>query len=195
MFRQTSWIEDANDKIKITDVLTSIGVFVPSTILNGGNKKISCPFGFYHSDGGLSRAMRVYLASNTAYCFSCSKSYSPVSLASAAWDISWPNAAFRLLEDAGFKPKTLEERWAEATTPIHNSVDLIALADALKTFCSGISPDWTTRQLDDTIAVKLNKCLELLDAVKTDEDAAKWLQTCKMVMRKTLEERCPASQI
>jgi hypothetical protein len=194
MFRQTSWIDDANEKIKITDVLTSIGVFVPSTILNGGNKKVNCPFGFYHSDGGFSKAMRIYITSNTAFCFSCSKSYSPVSLAAAAWDISWPNAAFRLLEDAGFKPKTIEERWATATTPIHNSVDLISLADALKTYCSGISPDWTTRQLDDTIAEKLNQCLSLLDSVRTDEDAIKWLQICKTVMSKMLEAKCPASQ-
>lgn len=194
MFRQTSWIEDANKKIKITDVLTSIGVFVPSTILNGGNKKISCPFGFYHSDGGLSKAMRVYLASNTAFCFSCGKSYGPVALAAASWDTTWPNAAFRLLEDAGFKPKTIEERWAEATTPIHNSVDLISLADALKTYCSGIASDWMTRQLDDIVAIKLNQCLALLDCVKTDEDATKWLQICKTVMSKSLEETCPASQ-
>ena len=189
MLRQKSWIDEANNQIQITDVLTKIGVFVPGTILNGGNKKIYCPFGFYHSDGGITKAMRVYLKSNTVYCFSCSKRYSPVGLASAKWDCSWQNAAFRLLEDAGFKPKTLTERWAEATIQITNKPDLIALADALKMYCSGICTDWQTKQLDETIAETLNKCLGLLDLVQTDEDATKWLQTCKKVMNRLLEAK------
>lgn len=189
MLRQKSWIDQANEMVKITDVLTSFGVFVPSSIVNGGNKKIFCPFGFYHSDGGTTKAMRVYLRSNSVYCFSCSKRYDPVALAAAKWDTSWVNAAFRLLEDAGFKPKTLEERWQEATTEVENTLDLIALADALKMYCSGISATWQTKQLDDTVAVRLSKCLDLLNAVKTDEDAAKWLNTTKLVMRNILEEQ------
>jgi hypothetical protein len=186
--QRTSWIDDANDKVKITDVLTDIGVFVPSTILNGGNKKIHCPFGFYHSDGGQAKAMRVYLSNNTVWCFSCSKRYSPVSLAAAAWDTSWYNAALRLLEDSGFKPKSLEERWADAVGQQIIAPDLLALADALKMFCSGIRPDWNILQLNDTVGTKLNQCLDLLDSVKTDEDANKWLSVCKQVMGKTLGE-------
>ena len=184
--QRTSWIDQANNNVKITDVLESIGVFVPSTILNGGNKKIHCPFGFYHSDGGYAKAMRVYLANNTVWCFSCSKRYSPVSLASAAWDISWPAAAMRLLEDSGFKPKSLEERWADAVATEKVEPDLLALADALKMFCSGVRTDWNIVQLDDKVGTKLNQCLDLLDAVKSDEDAAKWLNVCKQVMTKTL---------
>jgi hypothetical protein len=187
MLRQASWIDEANTKIDITDVLASVGVFVPESIRNGGNKKVYCPFGFYHSDGGATKAMRVYKNNNTVYCFSCSKRYSPVSLAAAKWDCSWMNAAFRLLEDAGFKPKSLEERWAEATTPVENKPDLIALADALKTYCSGVADDWGSLQLEDNVAETLNKCLGLLNIVSTEEDATKWLYTCKKVMRRLLE--------
>lgn len=188
MLRQKSWIDEANNLIDIADVLTSIGVFVPESIRNGGNKKIYCPFGFYHSDGGTTKAMRVYKANNTVYCFSCSKRYSPVSLAAAKWDCSWMNAAFRLLEDAGFKPKSLEERWVEATTTLENKPDLIALADALKVYCSTLTSKWATKQLEGNIAETLNKCLALLNIVETDEDAAKWLVTCKKVMSKLLED-------
>lgn len=186
---QKSWIDEANERIDIADVLTNIGVFVPDTVRSGGNRKLHCPFGFYHSDGGLAKAMRLYRANNTVYCFSCSKRYSPVTLAAARWDCSWNNAAFRLLEDAGFKPKTLEERWVEATTPIEYKLDTIALADALKTYCSGIHSDWNTLQYSDNIGTLLNKCLDLLSAVRTDEDAMKWLNTCKQVMRKMLEDK------
>jgi|SRR4051812_22751143 len=188
MLRQKSWIDQANEMVKITDVLTSLGVFVPSSIHNGGNKKIFCPFGFYHSDGGITKAMRVYLRSNSVYCFSCSKRYDPVGLAAASWDTSWVNAAFRLLEDAGFKPKSLEERWQEAVAIEINSPDLIALADALKMYCSGICPTWQTSQLDDIVATKLSKCLDLLNSVTNDSDAVRWLDTTKLVMRKTLED-------
>lgn len=188
MLRQKSWIDQANEMVKITDVLASLGVFVPSSIHNGGNKKIYCPFGFYHSDGGATKAMRVYLKSNSVYCFSCSKRYDPVGLAAAQWDVSWVNAAFRLLEDSGFKPKSLEERWQEATAEVENAPDLISLADALKMYCSAISPVWQTKQLDDIVATKLSKCLDLLNAVKTDSDAIKWLDITKRAMRNVLED-------
>ncbi len=189
MVRQRSWIEEANNLIHIADLLTHIGIAVPGEVRSGGSKKVHCPFGFYHSDGGLSKAMRVYGQSNTAYCFSCSKRYSPVSLASAKWDCSWNSAALRLLEDAGFKPKTLKERWAEATTPVEKKVDLIALADALKTYCSTVDENWTQHQYSDEVATKLSKCLELLSMVKTDEQATKWLLVCKSAMKAVLEEK------
>lgn len=188
MISQKSWIDKANEHVNIADFLTSIGIFVPDTIRMGGNRKVHCPFGFYHSDGGQAKAMRIYLQSNTAYCFSCGKRYSPVGLASAYWDVPWMTAAMRLLEDSGFKPKTLEERWVEATTPEENKPDLIALADALKMFCAGIASDWNTQQYDDRIANKLNQCLQLLDFVQTDEQALKWLTICKSVMRSLLED-------
>lgn len=185
--RQKSWIDIANQQIHIADVLVNAGVFVPESVKSGRAHKVHCPFGFYHSDNGLSKAMRVYGNNNTAYCFSCSKRYSPVALASAVWDCSWNSAALRLLEDAGFKPKALKERWVEATTIEQNKPDLISLADALKMFCSSISPQWSQLQLQDDIAITLNKCLDLLDAVTTDEDALKWLDTCKKVMQLKLE--------
>ncbi len=187
MLQKISWIDKANESISIIDVLTDFDVYVPSSIRNGGNKKIYCPFGFYHSDNGLTKAMRVYLNSNSVYCFSCSKRYEPVSLAAAKWDTSWANAAMTLLEASGIKSKSLEERWVEATSQKVESLDLIALADALKTFCSGISSSWQTDQLDDTVSSKLAKCFELLNSVKTEEDALKWLKVTKLVMRKTLE--------
>lgn len=186
--RQKSWVELAEEQVHISDVLSSLGVYVPESVRNGSNKKVHCPFGFYHSDGGLSKAMRVYGNSNTAYCFSCSKRYTVVTLAAAKWDCSWNSAALRLLEEVGFKPKTLKERWAEATMEEVKKPDLIALADALKTYCSGIFPNWAQDQLKDAIAEKLNKCLSLLNSVETEEEALKWLATCKIVMSKLLEK-------
>jgi len=187
MLRQKSWIEQANEVVKISDVLASFGVFVPASVVEGSNKKIFCPFGFYHSDGGLTKAMRIYTRSNSVYCFSCSKRYDPVSLAAARWDTSWVTAAITLLEDAGFKPKSLEERWQDAVTIEVNTPDLIALADALKMYCSTICASWNMLQLDEQVADKLSSCLSLLDAVRTDEDATKWLNITKQAMKQVLD--------
>jgi hypothetical protein len=186
MLKHKSWVEEANEYISIFDLLSSIGVYIPFSD-GSSTKKIHCPFGFYHSDGGTSKAMRVYSHSNTAYCFSCGKRYSPVGLASAYWDCSYTAAALRLLEDAGFKSKTLEERWVEATTPEKNKIDLIALADALKMYCAGICTDWDTLQYSDKVSVTLSRCLGLLNSVHSEEQATKWLTTCKTVMKTILE--------
>lgn len=187
MLNQKSWIDQANDVVKISTLLTSFGIYVPESVNNGSTKKVHCPFGIYHSDNGLSKAMRVYGANNTAYCFSCGKRYSPVTLAAAQWDCSWTNAAFRLLEDAGYKPKTWQERWQEAVAPPESiAVDTLSLAEALKVYCESIDNAWKTTQLDGAAAEILNKCLELLPAVKTPDEAMQWLTTCKKVMRKVL---------
>jgi hypothetical protein len=192
MFR--SWVDEANEYVKITDVLSNMGVYVPETIINGGNKKIHCPFGFYHSDGGLSKAMRVYLSNNTAYCFSCSKSYNPVSLTAAKLDCPMNNAALKLLEDFGYKAKTVDERWQEAIAQVIVKPDTLALAEALKTYCSGIDPDWNIHQLDERVGETLTKCLSLLSQVTTDEEAFKWLDSTKLVMSRKLENEYSLSQ-
>lgn len=186
--QNTSWIELANTTVKITDVLASIGIFVPAVASNGTSKKISCPFGgIYHSDGGMEKTMRVFHASNSVFCFRCTKRYDPVSLTAELNDCSFFNAAMMLLEDADLAPKSLEQRWAEAVRPEIKELDLIALADALKIYCSGICSTWVTRQLDPEVGQKLNACLELLPSVKSSEGADKWLTVCKQVMRKVLE--------
>lgn len=186
--QKTSWITTANEKISIFDVLATLGISAYFTGEGSVSRKIHCPFGnLYHSDSGLEKTMRVFKNTNSAYCFRCNQSYDPVSLAAAVWDTSRHAAALRLLEDSDFKPKSLDERWQDAVRVETMPVDLLALADALKMYCSGICNDWTMRQLDGQVATKLNSCLQLLTAVKTDEDAVKWLNVCKQAMTQVLE--------
>lgn len=182
--QRTSWIDEANTRIDIVDVLGMLGIQVP--VSSNSSKKIHCPFGFYHSDGGFSKAMRVYLTNNTVYCFSCSKRYSSVSLAAASWDCSWLAAAMRLLEDFDLKAKTLAERWEDAVKVEDVTVNVLELSDALKIYCSGLHPEWEIVQLEDDISETLNKCLALVSRVKTEADADKWLHVCKQVMKQKL---------
>ncbi len=189
MIRQKSWIDQANEVVEISEVLRTLGIYVPEESFYGNSKKLHCPFGFYHSDGGTDRAMRVYFKSNTAYCFSCNKRYSPVTLLAAKKDCSLNNAALELLESKGIKQKTLEDRWTEALEKPIVNLDVNALADALKIYCSTVHPNWLVVQLHDDVATTLNKCFDLLRVVKTDSDALKWLNGCKQVMKRLLDKK------
>jgi hypothetical protein len=187
MIRRKSWIDQANEATTISEVLMSLGIYVPEGSYYGNSKKIHCPFGFYHSDGGIDKAMRIYYKSNTAYCFSCNKRYSPVTLFSAKNDCSLTNAALELLDSKGLGFKSLEEQWEEANKKPEVILDVSALADALKIYCSTLVDNWTILQLNDVVSSKLNACFNLLDLVKTDEDAHNWLSTCKAAMKRLLE--------
>jgi hypothetical protein len=177
----------ANEQVAITTVLAMVGVEVGHEVGSGRSRKLHCPFGaVYHSDGGVDPAMRVYPDSNSAYCFSCAAYYSPVSLAVKALDLDPVTAATRLLERAGIKPLDLAAAWAKAQH-YEPPMDMALLADALKTYCRRITPDWGSRQFDAPVAATLTRCLGLLELVHSPQDAALWLHGCKAAMRHTLE--------
>jgi len=145
-----------------------------------------CPFGeIFHADGGRSKSFRIFSDSNSAYCYACSEYFDPVLLLARYKDLSKKDAALFLLDYINYRPEDAESRWAsllEDTVP----VDQDYLSEALKVFCSGVSPEWEIRQFDRDVSDPFNRCLKLLPMVRTDEDACKWLSVSKQVMRNTL---------
>lgn len=176
-------VAKANEIVAIETVLTMAGVE-----LNEGNRgKIHCPFGYmYHSDGGLEATVRVYSETNSARCFRCNTSYSPVWLGVMMWGGTSKEVAWKLLELSGFKLPTFEELWTEYTTPKIEIPDTTMLAMALKTYCARVCPSWTIKQFDTDVSSMLSKCLSALNVVLSEEDAEKWLEICKKVMIKVL---------
>lgn len=157
-----------------------------------GMAKTYCPFGsVFHSDGGRSRAFKVYPETNTAYCFACQKVYDPVSLIANDRDITFRAAAELILEMKAYVAPDYETRW-DAITKQAATVDVEALQDALKIACSRMVPDWATRQFEDRVAAKLAQCLALARKVKTDDDGRKWLDMTKEAMRRTLGVAAPS---
>lgn len=195
--KSPSAVAVANEKVSIVAVCQMLGVDLPDDVAGGGrSRKVRCPFGeIYHSDAGVSPAMRIYPDTNTAYCFSCSMHYTPVSLAARAMDVDWPTAAIRLLDRIGYRPVELAEQFQQAArfTP---EVNKPILADALKTYCGRIDQCWSKRQFEPRVAGVLTRCLSLLDLVKTAEDVTLWLSRCKEVMRCVLhvEEESPSEK-
>jgi len=176
----------ANEKVSIVTVLTMLGVEVDD-IGMGRARKVHCPFGgLYHSDQGLSPAMRVYPDSNSAYCFSCAAYYTPVGLAAKGLDTTWRKAATHLLDRIGYRPMDLAAQFKDALE-YEPEPDKALLADALKTYCRRIDPDWARRQFEPRVAGILTRCLSLLDLVTSQDDVHLWLCKCKEVMRRALQ--------
>ncbi len=186
--KKTSVITVANEQVSIVSVCQMFGLDLPDDIGTARSRKVACPFGeLYHSDHGVSPAMRIYPDTNSAFCFSCSTYYTPVSLAAQAMGCTRTTAATRLLDRVGYRPLDLATAWRQARD-YSPEPDRALLADSLKTYCRRICPDWAHRQFDPQIAATLTRCLSLIDLVKTAEDAALWLRKCKFAMSQALGE-------
>lgn len=186
--RRPSAISVANELVSIIQVCRWLGVDVPEDVAYGRSVKVRCPFGeFYHSDGGIEASMRLYPDTNHAYCFSCAYHYSPVSLAARAWDQRYQTAAATLLEKVGHKPVSLAQAWSEVVDQVVPP-NRDSLAAALTTYCLRIDPGWAEHQFTAPVAAVLDKCLALLASVDTDDQATHWLDVCKLVMRRALDD-------
>lgn len=184
----------ANEKVSIVAACRLFGVELPDGVASGGrSRKVHCPFGeIYHSDGGVSPAMRIYPDTNSAYCFSCAAYWTPVDLAAKAMDSDRRSAALRLLDHIGYRPMAFADQWKQAVEH-QPELDLALLADALKTYCRRIDDRWSSRQFEPEVAVVLTRCFGLLDLVKSPDDVELWLARCKEVMYQTLHAN-PLSQ-
>jgi hypothetical protein len=185
--KSPSVITVANEEVSIVTVCQMLGVELPDDVGSGRSRKVHCPFEeLYHSDGGVSPAMRIYPETNSAYCFSCSYYFTPVGLAARAMGVHPTTAAQRLLERIGHRPMDLAAAWKSVSTH-QPQLDKPLLADALKTYCRRIDPAWSRRQFEPVVAAALTRCLSLLDLVVSADDVTLWLCRCKEVMWSVLD--------
>lgn len=186
---QRSVVAVANERVSIIAVCREIGVSLPDGVPEQRSVKVHCPFGaFYHADGGMETALRVYPSTNSAYCFAGCGYFSPVWLFAQARDLSSREAALQLLDGIGYRPLDLIAQWDQAREPTE-AIDKDSLSEALKVYCSRLDLEWNDRQYDPGVSRTLSRCLELLSRVVTSEDAALWLEHTKLVMTRALSER------
>lgn len=193
---QRSAVNTANEVVPIAFVCNKIGMAIPDhLVLSGRSMKVQCPFGeLYHEDGGRSAAFRIYPDTNSGWCFACSEFYSPVKLYAASTGLEWSVAAEQLLDMVGHRGSSFDARWEAAVAGQQELPSLDALAEALKTFCLRIFPEWPQRQFEQATAAKLGECLRLLNLVGTDEQAVQWLAVTKQVMELELRGTFDAAQ-
>jgi len=177
----------ANERVSITKACNMIGMNVSDYA--AASMKVYCPFGeIFHQDGGMSKSMRIYAESNSAFCFAGCGYYDPVKLISTSRDISEEDAAEALLEETGYVAPNYQDQW-DALMSEKPVVDTADLAEALKVACARMVPNWEERQFDEAVSHKLTQCLALLRKVHTDDDATNWLSITKKVMKATMEAR------
>lgn len=182
----------ANEEVSIVTVLQMLGVDLPDDVSMSRSRKVNCPFGeVYHSDFGVSPAMRVYPETNSAWCFSCAVYYTPVKLVAQATDVDPRTAATRLLDRVGYRPLDLAQAWKDVSD-YEPEPDKALMADALKTYCRRICADWSQRQFDQDVAATLTRCLAILDLVRSDADVLLWLEKCKIAMNHVLNCNVPS---
>lgn len=178
-------IKLANEQMSIATACRFIGMSMGD--FDVYSVKTYCPFGeLMHEDGGRSKAFRVYPGTNSAWCFACQAYYTPVKLVAMDRDVSEIEAAEVILEETGFVAPDFASRWDAAITPTH-ATDLDGLANALKTACARMVPDWEARQFDEDVAAKLHQCLAISAKVTTDEEAREWLRVTKIAMKSVLK--------
>lgn len=182
-----SVIELADEKVSIAQVCAWVGVDLPDGHY-GKSWKAYCPFGeFWHPDFGSSKSFRIYGDTNAAWCFAGCGRFGPTSLFAKFQGVSFKAAARELLDRVGYRPPSLEERWKQATE-VEDTPNTLWLGVALKTYCERVAgPRWNLMQLDTEISGMLDKCLSLLELVKTSEDSIKWMKATKSAMNKALE--------
>lgn len=172
-----NFIDKANTKIPMEEVLKLAGVEIT------GRSKLMCPWTMLHSDS--KPAFKVFAGTNTGRCFSCQKSYSPVTLASQVWDCSFKAAAIKLLDMIDEAPKSLRERWEFLDEEERQEIDKDSLAEALRVYCSRVDKNWTENRF--ALASQLNRCFSLLDSIQTGEDVVLWLAGSKKYMARAIE--------
>jgi len=178
-------LKTANERVSITAACNMIGMNVSDYA--AASMKVYCPFGeIFHQDGGMSKSMRIYTESNSAFCFAGCGYFDPVKLISTKRDIPEEAAAEALLEETGYVAPNYQDQWDALMSekPVVNTADL---AEALKVACSRMVPNWEERQFDELVSHKLAQCLDLLRKVHTDDDATNWLDVTKKVMKATMK--------
>lgn len=180
-----SWedIALANTEVSIVDACKLIGM--PSMDYQY-SIKMYCPFGqVTHGDGGATKSFRVYMESNTAYCFACAERYTPTKLVALEKDISLEEAAQFLLELYKVKP-SVDDRWAELTAEKPFALDSADLTESLKVYCRRIDPDWETHQFVPEVAETFQKCLSLIPLIRTEKERDQWREAAKSLMTQRL---------
>lgn len=166
-------VERAVRLVPVGAVLTQLGIIFPGTPPAGSSYKIYCPFGDYHPDRGAEKEMRIY-SDGRAYCHLCRRQYDSVALAAQAWGMTYPEAAQKLLVDAGFSAApsdSEEERALKETTPEQLQTGALA---ALAVFADARGID----RFDEPY----RRCLRAADAITKPEHVEQWLAACKKLL-------------
>lgn len=181
--RPKELIRRAETEVRIEDVLKDLfDIDVP---YDAGDWKAECPLGYEHSDGGRSKAMRVYSESNSAWCFSHASKYTPLTLWRLKAEVSRQQGARDLLRFYGIntEPPTVEERWKalDDPLPVSQEIDVDSLRELLIQYARTL-PGYEMGQYDPEaldLMTGLIKTARSFSADASYDTIENWLNTSK----------------
>lgn len=157
------------EQIPIQEVLKDLfHIYVPTGL--SGSVKIKCPFGWEHSDGGISAAMRVY-PSNSCHCFASLQHgyFGPVKLVALHKGWSYLRSAKYLLGQRNLLDE--DPYWVKFPKLVqsHELARRIQVSpqhavEALQTALGRLST-YESRQYDEDVLQAVESVLEDLDCV------------------------------
>lgn len=176
-------IQIAEEEVSIEDVLSQeFGINFPS---GAGSWRVHCPLGDEHSDGGRSKAMRVYSESNTCYCFSHSIMWNPVTLMQLKTGESRTTTAKILLDSRGIRykplsPKEILDRRKRLNSEPPPTLDTSKVREAF--FLRLGTYGWyKENQYQDDVVDVVNSLLASLDDVEPG-GLESWMEDSKKVL-------------
>lgn len=170
-----SVIERCDERVDLVHLLNQLGYSCPEPVPHG-SVKIRCIDGWVHRDGGVDRSMRVY-STNTAWCFSCHKLYTPSLVGATVWHVSRSEAARRLLREAGLRVQASWQDVSQWSPPPELSKP--ALLEALR--------QWMRAEGYAHRSSVVPACAAVLDWVDTPEQAGDWLDWAKCRVKEVKE--------
>lgn len=162
---------DLAEKIPIEMVLEDLfNIDSPSA---SGAWKTHCPLGAEHSDGGSSKALKVFSESNSAWCFSHYQKFTPISLWRLRHRSSKIEAAYAVLKHFGqeYRPLTPAERWDRLNNLPAPVLELDDLRNAIMMYCRAHLPGFDYRQYDPDF---MKVMVQVLDSLSDLPDHASY---------------------
>lgn len=182
-----NWAQMADNMVPIGSLLEELfHIEVPQ---GAGEWKTNCPLDYEHRDGGMTKAMKVFSESNSAYCFNHNQQFSPVTL----WRLfhgeskkNYYTSAKELLEDRGILQKYLDPdlRWEKMDAPEEEEVDEVNLKEALRVYASTL-PNYSVHQYNDVVLDKMKELFLQVSKLSSDSNYAtleSWLTKSKIVI-------------
>lgn len=185
--RSESVVDTANRLVPFRVVLGMTNIYVPE-FAYGKSFKTRCPYAdIYHLTASASKSMRVYLDTNTGFCYRGCGILTPVAVYAKLNEISYTESARFLLESVGHKLKTFDEKWEEAVSG-EEDVNLEGYRQALDEIClSYCKGRWGSLKYESSVSSSFSYLLSILSKAKSYEDADKWLTAAKAFMIKQID--------
>jgi hypothetical protein len=176
MAREKSLTAIANEQVPFWTAACWVNLVSGSEARDRGDKAW-CP-----DNCSTSKSMRVW--DDHAWCYSCRRRWTTVTLLACYWNMTYEDAAAQALRRIGHVPLSHAELFAQYSRA--PEPDRLALEQALVIWCGTRAAGWDRLRYDPAVAKMLSRCLSMLPRVHDDADGDRWLDVCKQVMGRVL---------